>query len=107
MKDTTLLIAQVVSVTTLAGALLGAWLYILGSRKQEILTELKAEHRKACEQIKAYFQQESLYADAVSKQTGRSNEDVLNDFKSKLVDAGYQRPSWSERTAHESIKKFC
>ena len=108
MKDTSLLIAAVISVSTLAGALLGAWLYSRGSRRQEILTELKAEHQKACEQIKSYYNLEALYADAISKKSGTPIDSIKAEFRTKVEKSeSFVRPTWTMRQAQDSIDRFC
>ena len=107
MNDSSLLIASVVALSTLVGAGIGGYLSLLGTRRQEFLVEIKKHHRNACEQIKAYHNLEMIYSEAVAKQAGRSSETVLKEFRSYVEEADGVRSTWTERSAQESINRFC
>lgn len=107
MNDSSLLIAFVVALSTLVGTGIGGYLSLLGTRRQEFLVEIKKQHRNACEQIKAYYNLEMIYAEAVAKQSGRPSEAVLKEFRSHVEEADGVRPTWTEREAQESINRFC
>lgn len=107
MNDSSLLIAFVVALSTLVGTAIGGYLSLLGTRRQELLLEIKKQHRNACEQIKAYYNLEMIYSEAVAKQSGRPSETVLKEFRSHVEEADGVRPTWTERDAQESINRFC
>lgn len=107
MNDSSLLIAFVVALSTLFGTAIGGYLSLLGTRRQEFLVEIKKQHRNACEQIKAYYNLEMIYSEAVAKQSGRPRETVLKEFRSQVEEADGVRPTWTERDAQESINGFC
>lgn len=107
MNDSSLLIASVVALSTLVGAGIGGYLSLLGTRRQEFLVEIKKQHRSACEQIKAYYSLEMIYSEAVAKQSGRPRDTVLKEFRSHVEEADGVRPTWTERSAQESINRFC
>ena len=107
MNDSSLLIAFVVALSTLVGTAIGGYLSLLGTRRQEFVVEIKKQHRNACEQIKAYYNLEMIYSEAVAKQSGRPSETVLKEFRSHVEEADGVRPTWTERDAQESINRFC
>ena len=107
MNDSSLLIASVVALSTLVGTCIGGYLSLLGTRRQEFLVEIKKQHRNACEQIKAYYNLEMIYSEAVAKQSGRPRDTVLKEFRSHVEEADGVRPTWTERDAQESINRFC
>jgi len=107
MNDSSLLIASVVALSTLVGAGIGGYLSLLGTRRQEFLVEIKKQHRSACEQIKAYYSLEMIYSEAVAKQSGRPRDTVLKEFRSHVEEVDGMRPTWTERSAQESINRFC
>ena len=107
MNDSSLLIAFVVALSTLFGTAIGGYLSLLGTRRQEFLVEIKKQHRNACEQIKAYYNLEMIYSEAVAQQSGRPRDTVLKEFRSQVEEADGVRPTWTERDAQESINRFC
>lgn len=108
MKDTSLIIAIIVAVSTLAGAAMGGFFAYLGSRNMKFITRIKAEHLKACEQIKAYYNLEALYADAISKQSQTPAETIKKQYRSKVEESdSFVRPTWTMRQAQDSIDRFC
>ena len=107
MNDSSLLIAFVVALSTLVGTAIGGYLTLLGTRRQNFLENIKKQHRNACEQIKAYYNLEMIYSEAVAKQSGRPRETVLKEFRSHVEEADGVRPSWTEHDAQESINRYC
>jgi hypothetical protein len=107
MNDSSLLISLTVALSTLVGTAVGGYLSLLGTRRQNFLENIKKQHRNACEQIKAYYNLEMIYSEAVAKQSGRPRETVLKEFRSQVEEADSVRPTWTERDAQESINRFC
>ena len=79
----------------------------LGLGGRSFSKKSRKQHRAACEQIKAYHNLEMIYSEAVAKQSGRPSETVLKEFRSHVEEADGVRPTWTERSAQESINRFC
>jgi hypothetical protein len=49
--------------------------------------ESKKQHRNACEQIKAYYNLEMIYSEALFKESERARGTVLSEFRSHVEEA--------------------
>jgi uncharacterized protein YneF (UPF0154 family) len=107
MFTETILFALVVAVCTLLGTAVGGYFSYLGTKQRETFRQLQAEHRKACEQIKAYWNLESLYARDLGEKISKDPKITKENYREQVEEGGYVRPTWTEREAHTSIERFC
>jgi flagellar basal body-associated protein FliL len=107
MSTDTILFAIIVAVCTLLGTAAGGYFAFLGSKQRENHDKLRAEHRKACDQIKAYWNLEALYARDLGEKLSKDPKITKEGYREQVQNGGYARPTWTERDAQNSIDRFC
>ena len=96
--------AIISGIFTVSGALVGAVGAIVAGNISRRKVNLKHKVEQLAKQIEAYWNLESLYSDEFGKVTNTASKTVKEDFRSKVENMGYERPTMTANKASEIIK---
>lgn len=96
--------AIISGIFTVSGALVGAVGAIVAGNISRRKVNLKHKVEQLAKQIEAYWNLESLYSDEFGKVTNTASKTVKEDFRSKVENMGYERPTMTANKAREIIK---
>lgn len=96
--------AIISGIFTLLGAIVGSVGVIVAGKISKRKVNLENKARQFAKQIEAYWNLESLYSDEFGKVTNTASKTVKEDFRSKVENMGYERPTMTANKAREIIK---
>ena len=86
-------------IFTLAGASIGVLYTWLNNRKDRNAQNVI----KLVAQVTSYWQLEKLYCKAISDLTNQKERTVMQDYRDKVEDMEYERPTLTEREARKML----
>jgi hypothetical protein len=84
---------------TLAGAGIGVLYAYLSSRKDRIYQN----NKKLVAQVTSYWQLEKLYSAELANLTKANSKTVMQSYRDKVEDLGYERPTMTESGAKKLL----
>lgn len=97
-------------IFVLAGAFIGGLFSFLTAQRgshvaglEKKLRRIEKVHVTACQQIKAYYRLETFYKAELAKLTSQAEQTVQIKFRTDVENAGFSRPTWTERDAENAI----
>lgn len=91
-------------VFTVLGAIVGAVGAIVAGNMSRRKVNVKHKAQQLAKQIEAYWNLENLYSEALGKLTNTSSKTVKEDFRSKVENLGFERPTMTANKAKEIIR---
>jgi hypothetical protein len=90
---------------TLAGTLLGGLISFLIARNEKEIRTLKSHVNILSNQVVSYWNLEELYSKEISNITSKNQRIVKQEYREKVEEIGFERPTMTEKKAKEILTK--
>ncbi len=93
-------------VFTIVGAIVGVAGTIVATKMSERKTNFKNKLEQMSKQIVAYWNLEDLYSEEYGKLSNTSPKTVKENFRTKIEELGYDRPTMTANRAREIVNNL-
>jgi len=90
---------------TLAGTFLGGFISYLIARNGKEIKTLKVQVNILSNQVIAYWNLEDLYSKEINTLTSKAQKTVKQEYREKVEENGFERPTMTEKRAKEILTK--